>query len=129
MKMMQQAIENRVEAMISEVITLLRESAMEALSRALHAPSRLVVATKSTKGQKRVGTVKPHRSVETILKLSEQLYGQMVQTPGETMARYASNLAMTRAELVVPGKRLKAAGRVRSVGERTHTRYFPMGNG
>ena len=41
------------------------------------------------------------------------------------MARFAEQLGVSSAELQYPMNRLRNAGRVRSVGERYQTRYFP----
>src|ERR1019366_3122193 len=46
--------------------------------------------------------------------------------PGETMTVIAPTVGATARELNRPMLRLKQAGRVRSVGMRHATRYFPM---
>jgi hypothetical protein len=46
--------------------------------------------------------------------------------PGETMTVIAPTVGATARELNRPMLRLKQAGRVRSVGTRHATRYFPM---
>jgi hypothetical protein len=43
------------------------------------------------------------------------------------MAVIAPAVGVTGRELNLPATRLRRKGRVRSVGQRQHTRYFPMG--
>jgi predicted transcriptional regulator len=69
---------------------------------------------------------RPPRSPEELARLEEQLYAAVCETPGETMIVLAARLGMPSRRLEVPIKRLKRAGRVRSVGQRNGARYFPM---
>ncbi len=66
------------------------------------------------------------RAADEIGSLSERLYEAVCRTPGETMAVIAPVVGATARELNRPMLRLKQAGRVRSVGTRHATRYFPM---
>jgi hypothetical protein len=47
--------------------------------------------------------------------------------PGETMVVLAPQLGASADDLHRPMSLLKRSGRVRSVGQRHQTRYFPMG--
>lgn len=58
--------------------------------------------------------------------LGERFYSAVCATPGETMAFLATQLGTTARHLERPVAQLERAGRVRSVGERSHTRYFPL---
>lgn len=57
--------------------------------------------------------------------LTERLFSAVRAAPGESMARFAEDLGVPSAALQRPMSRLRDAGRVRSVGERHLTRYFP----
>ena len=57
--------------------------------------------------------------------LSERLHKAVVAQPGETMAVLAPGLGCSPRELHRPMAVLKQAGRVRSVGQRHQTRYYP----
>jgi len=48
------------------------------------------------------------------------------EAPGESMAALASRLAVPLRTLQRPMERLRQEGRVRSVGERSRMRYFPV---
>jgi hypothetical protein len=58
--------------------------------------------------------------------LSERLYAAVCANPGALMTVLATHVGATPRELNRPALILKRAGRVRSVGQRAHTRYFPM---
>lgn len=57
--------------------------------------------------------------------LGERLFAAVCTQPGETMAVLAPKLGSSPRELHRPMAVLKEAGRVRSVGQRSHTRYYP----
>jgi hypothetical protein len=58
--------------------------------------------------------------------LAEQLFEAVQACPGETMTVIAARVGEKPRALQRPMFHLKDAGRVRSVGERNFTRYFPM---
>lgn len=58
--------------------------------------------------------------------LSERLCEAVCARPGEVMTVLGPALGASPRELHRPMAVLKAAGRVRSVGQRHLTRYFPM---
>jgi hypothetical protein len=53
------------------------------------------------------------------------LYAAVCAQPGETMSVLGPALGHSPRELNRPMLALKRSGRVRSVGERHHTRYYP----
>jgi hypothetical protein len=67
---------------------------------------------------------KRRRSAE-VSELGERLYRAVCAHPGEGMAALAGELGASARELHRPMALLKQAGRVRSVGQRHQTRYFP----
>ena len=58
--------------------------------------------------------------------LSERLYAAICAHPGAAMCVLAAEVGATARELNRPATQLRRAGRVRSVGQRQSTRYFPM---
>jgi len=66
------------------------------------------------------------RAPDEIGALGERLYAAVCRMPGETMTVLAPVVGATARELHRPMTRLKRANRVRSVGTRHATRYFPM---
>jgi len=66
------------------------------------------------------------RAADGIGALSERLYEAVCRTPNEAMTVIAPVVGATARELNRPMLRLKQPGRIRSVGMRHATRYFPM---
>lgn len=58
--------------------------------------------------------------------LGERFYAALCRSPGETMTTLAPQVGASPRALQVAVARLKRAGRVRAVGQRQGTRYFPM---
>ncbi len=58
--------------------------------------------------------------------LAEKVMAAVEACPGETMTVIAARVGEKPRTLLRPMMNLKAAGRVRSAGERNFTRYFPM---
>ena len=67
------------------------------------------------------------RSSEEITDLKQRLYEIVCEMPGEAMAVLATQIESTPRDLQVPIARLKAEGRLKTVGERQAMRYFPLG--
>ena len=65
------------------------------------------------------------RSPEELAMLADKLHQRVCARPGESMAALAVAMEETAVTLHLPMTKLKAEGRVRSVGERHLTRYFP----
>ena len=66
------------------------------------------------------------RASADIEALGERFYRAVCKRPGETMAVLAAELGSSPQELNRPMTQLKRQGRVRSVGQRQFTRYFPL---
>ena len=66
------------------------------------------------------------RPPDEIGALSERFYEVVSRKPGETMAVLAPIVGATARELNRPVILLRRAGRIRSVGIKHATRYFPM---
>ena len=66
------------------------------------------------------------RSPAELAALGEHLYSAVCSRPGETMSVLATEIGVSARELHKPMALLKSEGRVRSAGQRNHTRYFPM---
>jgi hypothetical protein len=120
---------NRIEHLVEEYISATRAAAQAALNRAFAtATTAAVKPSRSTlpgptSSRSRTGA---RRAADEIGALSERLYEAVCRTPGEGMAVIAPVVGATARELNRPMLRLKQAGRVRSVGTRHATRYFPM---
>ncbi|SRR5258708_6842456 len=114
----------RIERLVQEHMAASRKAAREAVERAFataaKAPAR---ATASAPRQ-----ASPPRPSADIAALGERLYRAVCAKPGETMAVLAPMAGASARELHRPMTLLRRAGRVRAVGTRHTTRYFPMAN-
>ena len=116
-------LRKRIEAVIQEHLAASRRAAGDAVARAFGATGgrarRTPPAPGSEAGSRR-------RAPPEIAALGEQFYRAVCEKPGETMAVLAAQVGRLPRELNRPMVHLKRAGRVRSVGQRHLTRYFPM---
>ena len=119
-----QDLAEQIEQLVREHVTALRRLVREAVERGL--TEAVEAPRQSQQRRPRAKARRSKRRPEEIAALCERLYVAVCQMPGETMAVLASKVGATPRELAVPVARLKAAERVRSVGGRSHTRYFPM---
>jgi hypothetical protein len=111
----------QIEHVIQEHIAASRRAAESAIARAFGAASA---------GARRSTATAPHigrrRAPAEIGQLGEQLFRAVCAKPGETMAVLAVDVGAHPRQLNRPMAHLKRDGRVRSVGQRHLTRYFPI---
>lgn len=120
-----EVLARRIEQLVLEHIEASRQAAHEALERAFASSTRASQpAPRQASSRKR--SDRRHRSRKEVAALGEQLYAAICAHPGESMARFAELLGSTPIALDRPMRRLKQAGRVRSIGARSRMRYFPM---
>ena len=111
-----EATERAAEAALARAFSLARSSRSSGRKRP---PSK--AAARRTSG----GTIGGRRSAAEIAALCERLCEAVHAEPGETMTRLARLVGATPRELARPMTMLRRVGRVRSVGQRHQTRYFP----
>ena len=111
--------------MVREHLAATRSAARIAVERAFGseavsdpAPRRV----KSSDGLKR-------RASTELAALGERFYKAVCVKPGETMTVLSAEVGASARELHRSVALLKRAGRVRAVGQRSQTRYFPMAGG
>jgi hypothetical protein len=118
-----QTLSEQIEQLVREHIAAARRAATEAVDRAFSATMpalpRATGARSATRASGR------RRAPAELVTIGERLYEAVCAQPGETMAVLAPELGKTPRELHRPMMVLKRAGRVRSVGQRHQTRYFP----
>lgn len=119
-----------IECLVREYISTIRIAAEVAVERAVGANAS-GKATPNASAKQRAPSAAPSRQgkrrpSDEIGALSERLYEAMCQAPGETMSVIAPMIGSRARELNRPMLLLKQAGRIRSVGTKHATRYFPM---
>lgn len=119
-----------IERLVRDYISTIRIAAQGAVERAVtsrtggkSAPSASTKSRPESAPRSRQGA---RRSAEEIGALGERLYEAVCRTPGETMTVLAPRIGATARELNRPVIVLRRAGRIRSVGTKHQTRYFPM---
>jgi hypothetical protein len=115
-----------IERLVREHIAATRNSARIALERAFGAEVEAAIGartrTKPSEGLKR-------RASSELAALGERFYRAVCAKPGETMTVLATETGASARELHRSVALLKRAGRIRTVGHRSQTRYFPMASG
>lgn len=130
MENLQAQIEERINAMVGEVLVLVRRAAIESVNNALSGTGAIrgrSVGTPGDNRRKRSTESQSRRSPEELAILRERLYAEVAKVPGEGMLLYSTQLGLSVRELSLPTQQLRKAGRVRTVGERDRMLYFPMG--
>ena len=123
------ALEASVEALIQQQLAVYEAQLREALARTLAKARPAAPRRKETKPKAapaRRASSSQRRSADEIDAFAERLFAAVESAPGETMAVLAPRLGVSAKELERPAARLKKAGQIRTVGERSRMRYYPM---
>ena len=117
-----QDLGQRIEQLIQEHLATSRVFAQEAVARAFGAhtisASRVARPVKTNPGKKRPSA--------DIAALGERFYRAVCAKPGESMTVLAAGVGASARELHRSVTLLRRANRIRAVGNRHLTRYFPM---
>ena len=117
-----------IEHLVREYISTIRIAAQGAVERAVASS----VGGAAPNGKKRSPSAAlssrqgARRPSDEIGALSERFYETLCRSPGETMSVLGPIVGATARELNRPMLVLKRAGRIRTVGTKHGTRYFPM---
>jgi acyl-CoA reductase-like NAD-dependent aldehyde dehydrogenase len=117
-------LERQIEQLVRAHVAACQRAAAAAVERAFAAAPARAKTLRTGRAPSRARGVR--RSAEEIAALGERLCEAVRAHPGETMTALAPHVGATARELERPMARLKRAGRIRSVGQRSRTRYFPM---
>lgn len=125
-----QDLSKQIEHLVQEYISATRAAAQAAVERGFAMASATKSKAQRAPEVRRQASDEARRGVRRataeVEALCEQLYEAVCRMPGETMTVLAPVVGATSRELNRPMTRLKGAGRVRSVGTKHATRYFPM---
>jgi len=111
-----------IECLVRDHIAEVQRSTAAALERAFASSSKSQKQASDRPGR---CTLSNRRDPEQVAALAERLHAAVCATPGETMPVLAERLGTATRELNRPMNNLRRAGRLRSVGTRNQTRYFP----
>lgn len=117
-------LEVQIEELVRAHVAALRRAAASAVDRAFG---------QAHAGKAKGGRVRPaaratgrRRGPDEVAALGERLYAAICAHPGAAMSALAIQVGASARELNRPATQLRRAGRVRAVGQRQGTRYFPM---
>lgn len=120
-----QELGQRIERLVQEHVAAIHQMAREALDRAFVNTARSRVAERRVRERPVSSSKRKRRAPAEVSALGERLYRVVCAHPGEGIAVLARELGVSALELHRPMTLLRQEGRVRSVGQRHNTRYFP----
>jgi len=113
----------QIEHLVREYIAAQRASVAAVVERAFAASSAPSKAKSAAPSSRVWGRRRPPTEVA---ELAERLFSAVRAHPGETMSVIASDVGEPARMLNRPMMHLKRTLRVRSAGQRSNTRYYPM---
>lgn len=119
-------LEASVEGLIQQQVAAYETALREALGRKLRSADRSRGSTRRSRKSERPQNAVGRRSAAELDALAEQFMKAVEASPGETMLTLSKQLGVGARELHRPVSKLRAASRVRMVGERSQARYFPL---
>lgn len=120
-------LETRIEQMVAEHVAAVRKAAQAAVERAFAGASASVAAPSVAPSRPRVRRAAGKRRTGTELSaLGERFFEALSRKPGETIAALSAEVGASPVELQRAVARLREANRVRTIGERSQMRYFPL---
>jgi hypothetical protein len=124
-------IRQTIEAFVEQLSALVRNAAVQSVTDAFGAsgasvsrrgrPAAAVTAPR-TAGRRAKGQKRAPADLEQI---TGQLLSAIKSSPGQRMEQIAQALQTTTKDLALPAKKLIAAKKIKTKGERRATKYFP----
>lgn len=123
---LQNQVNIRVEAFVSEITELARAAAYQALNSALDQSHGAggrgpALALGGRKGGK--------RTAEELAQMADAFLAYVSANPGQRMEHIAKELGLATPELTLPVKKLLADGKISVDGQKRATQYYPAGRG
>lgn len=117
---------NAIESLVASYMDEVRQVAQQALARSLYRPAAGHRPLKrSADRQPRPRSAAKRRTAAELDEVCEQLCALVKTRPGESIVALAEEVGEPAGALQRPMAKLRADGRVRTVGERHLMRYFP----
>jgi len=120
-----QGLEERIEQLVREHIAATRTAATAAVTRGFTETVRSSAPAARRTGASAGRSAGRRRTAEEVADLAERFCAAVHVAPGAKMTTLAAVYSATPRELIVAVGHLRRAGRVRTVGGRQHTKYFP----
>ena len=119
-------VRSRLEAFTAEIVALVRASAVDVVSEALGRGS----ASRGRRGRRGAPRLPARRKggkrdPEALAALTETLGAFITKNPGQRIEQIGKVLGTPTKELALPVKKLVAAKRISTKGEKRATKYYP----
>jgi len=114
-----------IESLIGSYMDGVRVAAQQAVERAMRGTVAGGQATRRKQGAAGPATRMSRRTAATLAEMCNTLCEVVRANPGALMAALAEKMGAKSIDLHRPMAKLKLTGRVRSVGQRSLTRYYP----
>lgn len=121
-------LEKQIEQMVAAYVAALRKAVQGAVERAFVAASAASPAVAPSR-PRAARTASKRRAGSELSALGERFFEALSRRPGETMVVLSAEAGASPRELHRAVARLREAGRVRTIGERSRMRYFPLSAG
>ena len=118
-------LERQIEQMVAAHVAALRKAAQGAVERAF-AAGTVAVPTVAPSRPRAARAAGKRRGSSELAALGERFFEALSRKPGETMGVLSAEVGASPQELHRAVARLREGGRVRTIGERTAMRYFPL---
>jgi len=127
MTTIEQRLQQQIESAFREYMLAGRTAVMTALERGFAAASSAPTerAKPAATRSRDATTTSKRRTASELATLSEQLYEVIAAHPGEGMLALSARMGVSGTQLQRAVARLRSADRIRTVGVRQQTRYFP----
>jgi len=129
-------IQLRINAFAAELTRLVRDAAVQAVEEALRLATwqkRAAAATAKASTGKAAAAAAGKRSVKRsaaqVEGISRRLLEHVQKNPGQGIEAIARGLSVSTRTLALPVRKLLAAGKITSSGQKRATRYFPASKG
>ena len=114
-------LERQIEQLVAAHVAAARKAAQGAVERAFAATPTVAAAR-----PRAARAISKRRGGAELSALGERFFEALSRKPGETMVVLSAEVGASPRELQRAVARLRDAGRVRTVGERSAMRYFPL---
>jgi hypothetical protein len=121
-----QDLSKKIEEVIQEHIAASHRAATAALERAFAGATLEPTKAGGARRARAEGVSARRRASQEMSAVGVRLYQAVCAKPGAAMTVLAADVGATPRALNRPMMHLKRAGKVRSVGQRHLTRYFPL---
>ena len=130
---LEQQIRQRTEAFAEELTELVKRAALESVSKALGTAASVPATRTAARGPAPKGRASAadsrkkgeKRTPESLQALTEELHAQIKSGPGRRIEEIAQSMDVSTKELVLPAKKLLENKRIKTVGHKRATKYYP----